>query len=100
MKATQYVLEATGIPIGWEHIKIADEAMAEPGRPLPLDTVRRLRAVDRSIKAPLIVNKLQGRICCIQGDGALETYPSLNNAIRRELGVLSTHGDQRLFARL
>ena len=38
-----------------------------------------------AIKAPLIVNKGQGRITCIQEDGSEMTYPSLNNAIRREL---------------
>jgi isocitrate dehydrogenase (NAD+) len=38
-----------------------------------------------ALKAPLIVNKLQGRITCIGEDGSETTYPSLNNAIRREL---------------
>ena len=44
-----------------------------------------LRAVKVSLKAPLIVNKGEGRITCVQEDGTEMTYPSLNNAIRREL---------------
>jgi len=35
--------------------------------------------------SPLIVNKLEGRVTCIEDDGTEVTYPSLNNAIRRAL---------------
>ncbi|KAK7212201.1 hypothetical protein V2G26_019379 [Clonostachys chloroleuca] len=83
--ATQYVLEATGLPLEWVDIAIADEAIAAHGHPLPPETVKQLRDVKLSIKAPLIVNKLQGRISCVQPGGTSQTYPSLNNAIRREL---------------
>ncbi|KAK0650481.1 3-isopropylmalate dehydrogenase [Lasiodiplodia hormozganensis] len=85
--ATQRVLEATGLHIEWDEIPIAEEAIAAYGHPLPPQTVQRLHNVKVSIKAPLIVNKLQGRITCTQPDGSQITYPSLNNAIRRELGL-------------
>ncbi|KAI0387227.1 isocitrate/isopropylmalate dehydrogenase [Hypomontagnella monticulosa] len=85
--ATQRVLEATGLPFEWEDIPIAGEAIEAYGHPLAPQTVQRLRAAKYNIKAPLIVNKLEGRITCVQPDGSELTYPSLNNAIRRELGL-------------
>lgn len=86
-KATQCVLEATGIPITWEYIEVGEEATKKRGHALPPSTVAQLKAVRNVIKAPLVVNKLQGRISCAQPDGSINTYPSLNNAIRRELDL-------------
>ncbi|MEV0074392.1 MULTISPECIES: isocitrate/isopropylmalate dehydrogenase family protein [unclassified Amycolatopsis] len=86
-EATKSVLEATGLPLEWQDIPIAEEAVALHGHPLPRAVVQALADVKVAIKAPLIVNKLEGRITCIQPDGSEETYPSLNNAIRRELGL-------------
>jgi isocitrate dehydrogenase (NAD+) len=86
-KATQYVLEATGIAITWECIDIGEEATKKNDHALPPSTVAQLKAVRNVIKAPLAVNKLQGQISCAQQDGNINTYPSLNNAIRCELGL-------------
>ncbi|RMI96590.1 hypothetical protein CDV36_016317 [Fusarium kuroshium] len=86
-RATQRVIEATGIPIDWEEVAIADEAVEKYGHPLPPATVKQVRDIGLAIKAPLIVNKLEGRLSCVQNDGSSITYPSLNNAIRRELGL-------------
>ncbi|KAH8821853.1 isocitrate/isopropylmalate dehydrogenase [Xylogone sp. PMI_703] len=86
-KATQHVLEATGLAFEWEDILIADEAIAAYNHPLPPQTVERLRTVGITIKAPLITKKIHGRTTCIQPDGSEMTYPSLNNAVRRELGL-------------
>jgi isocitrate dehydrogenase (NAD+) len=83
--ATLQVLEATGLPLEWVHIPIAEESIAQYGHPLAPEVVRALEEVKVAIKAPLIVNKGQGRITCVQPDGSEATYPSLNNAIRREL---------------
>jgi isocitrate dehydrogenase (NAD+) len=83
--ATLQVLEATGLPLEWVHIPIAEEAIEKFGHPLAPEVVRMLEEVSVAIKAPLIVNKGLGRITCVQPDGSEETYPSLNNAIRREL---------------
>lgn len=82
--ATRCVLESTGIAIEWVEIPIADVALPKYGHPLPSAAVEMLANVKVSIKAPLIVNKLQGRITCRQPNGTELTYPSLNNAIRRE----------------
>ncbi|OOQ81916.1 3-isopropylmalate dehydrogenase, chloroplastic [Penicillium brasilianum] len=86
-RATQLVLEATGIPIEWKELSVGEEAIKISGHPLPLSTVRQLREVKYSIKAPFIVNKLEGRIRCTQPNGSEITYPSFNNAVRRELGL-------------
>jgi len=85
--ATQRVLTATGRPFTWVDIPIADEAIALHGHPLPRETVEALKAVRVSLKGPLIVDKLQGRLTCVHRDGTEHTYPSLNNAIRRELAL-------------
>jgi isocitrate dehydrogenase (NAD+) len=87
MAATQRVLEATGIQFEWKDIPVADEAIKLCGHPLPPDTVDKLKAVKYALKAPFIVNKLQGRVTCTQPDGRQVTYPSLNNAVRRELAL-------------
>jgi isocitrate dehydrogenase (NAD+) len=84
-EAAMRVLEATGLPIEWVSIPIAQEAVAEYGHPLAPQVVASLKEVKVAIKGPLIVNKLEGRITCVQEDGSELTYPSLNNAIRREL---------------
>ncbi|MDF2962836.1 MAG: isocitrate dehydrogenase [Paenibacillus sp.] len=85
MEATLHVLEATSLSLEWVDIPIADEALEKYGHPLPQKVVSALKEVKVALKAPLIVNKLQGRITCVHDDGSEHTYPSLNNAIRREL---------------
>ncbi len=87
MAATQRVLTATGRSFTWVDIPIADEAVALHGHPLPQETVEALKAVRVALKGPLIVDKLQGRLTCVHRDGSEHTYPSLNNAIRRELAL-------------
>jgi isocitrate dehydrogenase (NAD+) len=84
-EAALHVLEAAGLPLVWVPIPIAEEAVEKFGHPLSREVVSALKDVKVALKAPLIVNKLQGRITCIGEDGSETTYPSLNNAIRREL---------------
>ncbi|KAJ9628671.1 hypothetical protein H2203_002573 [Taxawa tesnikishii (nom. ined.)] len=85
--ATKTVLESTGIEFDWIDSLVAEEAIAAHGHPLPPETVRQLYEAKLCLKAPLIVNKLEGRVTCTQPDGSQMTYPSLNNAVRRELGL-------------
>ncbi len=85
VEATKYVLEATGLDIQWVHIPVAEEAVKEYGNPLPQESIKALKEVEVSFKGPLIVNKMHGRITCVHDDGSEDTYPSINNAIRREL---------------
>ncbi|MGE4284737.1 MAG: isocitrate/isopropylmalate dehydrogenase family protein [Clostridia bacterium] len=85
MEATQYVLESTGITFEWMPIAIGDEGVQQYGHPLPQESVMALREIGVAIKSPLIVHKMKGRMMCIHEDGSEHIYPSLNNAIRREL---------------
>lgn len=85
VQATKHVLEATGLPIEWMDIPVAEAAVKEYGHPLPQQSIEALKAVRVSLKAPLMVDRGLGRITCTHEDGSEHTYPSINNAIRREL---------------
>ena len=85
MEATLMILESTGVPFEWETIMIGDEAIDACGHPLPQESVKKLKKFPATIKGPFIVNKLKGRLHCTHDDGTDIVYPSLNNAIRREL---------------
>ncbi|KAF4199896.1 hypothetical protein CNMCM8927_004433 [Aspergillus lentulus] len=83
--ATMRVLEATGVQPKWVFIPVANEARELYGHPLPSEVIECLKNIELCIKAPLLAEKLEGRISCPQADGSVATYPSINNAIRREL---------------
>jgi isocitrate dehydrogenase (NAD+) len=86
-EATLAVLRATGLSLEFEEIPVGSAAVAVSGHPLPDTSLARLRALPATLKAPLIVHKLEGRLACRQADGSEVVYPSLNNALRRELGL-------------
>lgn len=86
-EATLKVLEATGLPFEWVPVMIGDEAYDRFGHPLPQDAVELLKELKYAIKGPFIVNKMKGRLSCVHKDGSEAIYPSLNNAIRRELNL-------------
>lgn len=86
IEATKAVLESTGVPIVWRYIPVAQEAIDLYGHPLAPEVVQQLRQTRFCLKAPIIVNQTKGRVACTQPNGERITYPSLNNAIRRELG--------------
>lgn len=85
--ATQQVLTATGIDFSWVDLPVSAEAVAKHGHPLPQETVEALREVRVALKGPLMVDRMRGRITCVHRDGSEHVYPSINNAIRRELGL-------------
>ena len=85
VQATKYVLEATGLPIEWVDVPVGSSAMKQYGHPLPQESVQAMKDLKVTLKAPLIVERGQGRVTCIHADGSEHTYPSINNAIRREL---------------
>ena len=86
-EATLMVLEATGLPFEWVPVTIGDDAAEQYGHPLPQESVKLLRELKVAIKGPLIVEKLKGRVRCEHDDGTEYVYPSINNAIRRELNL-------------
>ncbi len=85
MEATLHVLESTGLDFEWVPIAIGDEGMERYGHPLPQESVKKIKEIGLAIKAPLLVDKFKGRLLCTHEDGSEHIYPSLNNAIRREL---------------
>lgn len=85
MEATLCVLDATGIEFEWVPVPVGDEGMRRFGHPLPQEAVMQLKELKLGIKAPLLVDKFKGRLTCEHADGSAGVYPSLNNAIRREL---------------
>ena len=85
--ATIQVLEATKIDFEWVDVEIGDEAIEQYGHPLPPHSVDLLRELKYAFKGPFVVEKMKGRLLCTQPDGTQMIYPSLNNAIRRELGL-------------
>ncbi len=83
--ATQRVLVATGLAFEWCPVPVGEDAVALHGHPLPQASVRQLQETGLALKGPLIVEKLLGRVVCTHADGSEHVYPSLNNALRREL---------------
>ncbi|KAF2170468.1 hypothetical protein M409DRAFT_51507 [Zasmidium cellare ATCC 36951] len=87
IKSTIAVLESTCINFEWREVPIAEESIKLYGHPIAPEVVAQLRQTKHCIKAPLIVKPGQGKTVCVQPDGSQSTYPSLNNAVRRELGL-------------
>jgi isocitrate dehydrogenase (NAD+) len=109
VQATKHVLEATALPLEWIEIPVGDSALKKYGHPLPQESVSALKEVKVSLKGPLAVERGKGRVICIHDDGSEHIYPSINNAIRRELklfvaarpirgfqGISGNHADMNL----
>ena len=85
VKATKEVIAATGLEVDWVDVPVGDPAYAQYGHPLPQESVETLKELKVILKGPLSVERGRGRITCVHADGSEHTYPSINNAIRREL---------------
>jgi isocitrate dehydrogenase (NAD+) len=85
VKATKEVIAATGLTVEWIDVPVGDPAYANCGHPLPRESVKTLKELKVILKGPLSVERGLGRTTCIHEDGSEHTYPSINNAIRREL---------------
>lgn len=84
--AARLVLDATGVAIDWQMVEAGQAAVAHHGEPLPDVTVETIKHLGVVLKGPLIAPKGTGRIHK-QRDGQEVIYPSVNNALRRELGL-------------
>jgi len=87
VEAARYVVDACGLGIEWVDIPIAEAAVKLYGHPVPQESIKMLRDIKIALKGPISVEKKQGRVTCIHDDGTELTYPSFNNAIRRELNL-------------
>ncbi len=85
-EAAVAVLEATGVRIAWREAEAGEAARQHHGHPLPDGTLGVIRETGVALKGPLIAPKQTGQVTIRHPDGEA-TYPSVNNALRRELGV-------------
>jgi len=83
-EATVKVIETAGVHLRWEEAPIGLSAKATLGQSLPLSSLATVRKAKLAIKAPLIAEKMSGGIH-IEDEQGSRHYPSINNAIRREL---------------
>jgi len=96
--ATIRVLEATGASFTWREALAGEAARARHGHPLPDETLAAIRSAGVALKGPLLAPKQTGRITIRQVDGSEVTYPSVNNALRRELEVFANVRPVKSFA--
>lgn len=87
-EAAVAVVEATGVPIRWREVLAGEAARQRHGHPLPESTLAAIRAAGVALKGPLIAPRQTGRLVIRHGDAEI-TYPSVNNALRRELEVFA-----------
>lgn len=85
VRATKRVLNATGLAIEWIDVPVGDAAFEAYGHPLPPESVKLLKDIGVLLKGPMAVERCMGRVVCVHEDGSEHVYPSINNAIRREL---------------
>jgi isocitrate dehydrogenase (NAD+) len=84
-EATLKVMEATALKIEWEEVLVGEKAMAKFGHPFPDHSLETLKKNRVALKAPLIVSKYSEPVVLKKGRKKV-TYPSINSALRRELG--------------
>jgi isocitrate dehydrogenase (NAD+) len=95
--ATVAVLEAAGVAIRWREALAGEAARQRHGHPLPEETLASIREVGVALKGPLLAPKQTGQVTIRHGDAEV-TYPSVNNALRRELEVFANVRPIRSFS--
>ena len=93
------VLRATGLNLDFVFADAGAAAVHTHGEPLPEQTLEILRDADAVLKAPLVAPKGTGRITK-RRDGRDVVYPSVNNALRRELKLFVNVRPVRAFPRV
>lgn len=86
-EATLAVLGAAGAPIAWQMHRAGEAARARDGEPLPPAALGAVRATRVALKGPLAAGKQSGGLTVRREDGTSAHYPSVNNALRRELAL-------------
>jgi isocitrate dehydrogenase (NAD+) len=87
-ESTVKILEASGAKINWIETPIGQEARRLYDTELPLESLDKIREIGFALKSPLIAERCSGGIK-VERDGKIETYPSINNGLRRELGIFA-----------
>ena len=86
-QATIKVIEAVGVKVRWHTVFAGKSAIQALGTPLPQETIKSIKNNGVALKGPLVVEKGRGSVLVGSNDGELRQYPSINNAIRREIGA-------------
>lgn len=98
-EAAQRVVEAAGVAIRWHEVQAGEAARAQGGEALPGPTLATLRRLRVALKAPLLAGRRTGGITVV-GESGARRYPSINSALRRELGLFVNVRPVRGFAAL
>ncbi len=80
--AAQAVVEAAGGRVEWVPVEMGQAAEKRSGAPLPLESLDTVRRLGVALKGPMIAERCSGGVM-VEG----HRYPSINAAIRRELGA-------------
>jgi len=99
VEAAQRVVEAAGVAIRWRDVQAGEAARARTGEPLPASTLALIRRLGVALKAPLVAGRRTGGVTVADENGS-RRYPSINSALRRELGLFVNVRPVRGFASL
>jgi isocitrate dehydrogenase (NAD+) len=88
MEATLLVIKATGLEIEWEEVIVGEKAKARFGHPFPDLSLEALKRNKVALKGPLIVHKGSDPVIMKHGEETI-AHPSINSALRRELGCFA-----------
>lgn len=84
--ATVRVMAAAGARIEWAEVPIGQDARRRYGAELPWSSLEAIQRLGLVLKAPLIAERLSGGVV-VEANGATRRHPSVNNGLRRELGL-------------
>jgi isocitrate dehydrogenase (NAD+) len=87
-EAAQKVIEASGARIAWDEAPAGQAARRSLGNELPLESLEKIRRLGVALKAPLSAERCNGGVV-VQNGSQPRRYPSINNALRRELGAFA-----------
>jgi isocitrate dehydrogenase (NAD+) len=88
-EAAQKVIEASGARIAWDEAPAGQSARRSLGDELPPESLETIRRLGVALKAPLNAERCNGGVVVIQNGSQPRRYPSINNALRRELGTFA-----------
>jgi isocitrate dehydrogenase (NAD+) len=91
------VLEAAGVAIRWREALAGEAARQRHGHPLPEETLASIREAGVALKGPLLAPKQTGRVTLRHADAEV-IYPSVNNALRREMVAFANVRPVRSFS--
>jgi isocitrate dehydrogenase (NAD+) len=86
--AAARVVEASGAVVQWREVLIGQEALRQLQEAVPEDSLLAIRRLGVALKGPLIAPRVSGGIS-VKAGGEERRYPSINNALRRGLGVFA-----------